>query len=575
MRLHAGALHAELRGLDVAAVRHEGEEVMRRIGVRVRPPGWGTVAPQIGPVEVRHENGRAIARLSAMHRGNDIAFAWSGSVELSACSLAYEIDGECRRAFDYARIGIVLLHPPATTAGRRFRARRGGQEVAAGHLPELVGPQLIVDGQVQPLFPAFDELDVDLSDGRHLHLELDGDLFEMEDQRNWTDASLKTYSTPLALPLPHRAHAGQRLRQRIRLEVSTAPGRVLSRRRVSPEDSLAVSIGAQAGGTVPEVGTGVSSGALATTARAVRPAHLHLLVEDAEALVAAGALARTAGAALQLELCIPASDAAAAVWIEAVARRLADEASPVARVLLARTGEDATRAGTARLAREWLPSVALLGGSPTNFAELNRNPPPPDAPLDGLYYAVNPQVHDSDDCLVMQNAWAQRDTILTARALPGKRPVHVAPVTWQPRGVAERDEREHSLLAAAWLTASAAALLPAGAASVTWFALPTLGEGERWPPALYVLAELCAWRGQQRCAVHSAAPEDVAALGAVTTDGVHVLVANLSPRERRVTLEGAAGLLASRLHLTTGWGAAERTGSQLQLGPYEVVRLFG
>jgi len=27
----------------------------------------------------------------------------------------------------------------------------------------------------------------------------------MEDQRNWTDASFKTYSTPLALGFPHRS----------------------------------------------------------------------------------------------------------------------------------------------------------------------------------------------------------------------------------------------------------------------------------------------------------------------------------------------------------------------------------
>ena len=31
-----------------------------------------------------------------------------------------------------------------------------------------------------------------------------GDVFEMEDQRNWSDASFKTYSRPLALPFPYR-----------------------------------------------------------------------------------------------------------------------------------------------------------------------------------------------------------------------------------------------------------------------------------------------------------------------------------------------------------------------------------
>ncbi len=45
----------------------------------------------------------------------------------------------------------------------------------------------------------------------------EGDEFEMEDQRNWTDASFKTYSTPLSLGLVHEAVAGQTLDQRVTL----------------------------------------------------------------------------------------------------------------------------------------------------------------------------------------------------------------------------------------------------------------------------------------------------------------------------------------------------------------------
>ena len=37
---------------------------------------------------------------------------------------------------------------------------------------------------------------------------MEGDTFEMEDQRNWTDASYKTYVRPLALPWPYTLAAG-------------------------------------------------------------------------------------------------------------------------------------------------------------------------------------------------------------------------------------------------------------------------------------------------------------------------------------------------------------------------------
>ena len=48
---------------------------------------------------------------------------------------------------------------------------------------------------------------------------MEGDTFEMEDQRNWSDASYKTYVRPLALPWPYRIPAGEPVRQEIVLSV--------------------------------------------------------------------------------------------------------------------------------------------------------------------------------------------------------------------------------------------------------------------------------------------------------------------------------------------------------------------
>ncbi len=65
---------------------------------------------------------------------------------------------------------------------------------------------------------------------------MEGDTFEMEDQRNWSDASYKTYVRPLALPWPYRIPAGQAVRQRIVLSIAdkretlTTPASVSHRR---------------------------------------------------------------------------------------------------------------------------------------------------------------------------------------------------------------------------------------------------------------------------------------------------------------------------------------------------------
>ena len=46
--------------------------------------------------------------------------------------------------------------------------------------------------------------------GAYVDCRMEGDTFEMEDQRNWTDASYKTYVRPLALPWPYTLAKGNR-----------------------------------------------------------------------------------------------------------------------------------------------------------------------------------------------------------------------------------------------------------------------------------------------------------------------------------------------------------------------------
>jgi len=50
-------------------------------------------------------------------------------------------------------------------------------------------------------------------------LKFSGEVFEMEDQRNWTDASYKTYCTPLDLPFPVSMERGETMAQEVCLKV--------------------------------------------------------------------------------------------------------------------------------------------------------------------------------------------------------------------------------------------------------------------------------------------------------------------------------------------------------------------
>ncbi len=67
--------------------------------------------------------------------------------------------------------------------------------------PQLVNP-------IQP-FLHIRALTHEVLPGLKATVRMEGDTWEMEDHRNWTDASFKTYVRPLALPWPYTLKAGE------------------------------------------------------------------------------------------------------------------------------------------------------------------------------------------------------------------------------------------------------------------------------------------------------------------------------------------------------------------------------
>ena len=51
----------------------------------------------------------------------------------------------------------------------------------------------------------------EVTPGVEVEVRMEGETFETEDQRNWSDASFKTYGTPLHLPFPVEVAEGTRV----------------------------------------------------------------------------------------------------------------------------------------------------------------------------------------------------------------------------------------------------------------------------------------------------------------------------------------------------------------------------
>ncbi len=82
---------------------------------------------------------------------------------------------------------------------------------------------------------------------------MEGDTFEMEDQRNWSDASYKTYVRPLARPWPYTLPKGVKVEQAVRLSVS---GKAVAAAAGAAQKPVEIRLGGQSG-TMPMIGIGV------------------------------------------------------------------------------------------------------------------------------------------------------------------------------------------------------------------------------------------------------------------------------------------------------------------------------
>jgi len=433
---------------DIAFVRYVrlgDTEVLRGIYAAVRDSVWGTVAIRVRDLRVKRSDGGFVLTFAAEHKAGEIDFAWDGTITgTREGMLRFDFDGKARSTFQRNRIGFCVLHPMREVMGQPCTVEKTDGTVVNGSFPDLISPH-------QP-FLDIRAIGHTIAPGLRAEVRMQGDTFEMEDHRNWTDANFKTYCTPLANPVPVKVDAGASIRQSVILtlrgDVPRAPAVV---QRTSPVE---VRITDQKR-PMPRIGLGYSRVELGgrSQLRELSPAHIRVDLNPAKSgwkdtLAAASAL----GIPLEVAFFGPAD-----VLLES-------ELQNVARVLIFNPAHRGM-VGSGK---------PVLLGTNDYFTELNRQRPKLEA-AEGTCYSINPQVHAFDDASLVENLAAQGDTVRTARSFAGARWIAVTPVTLRPRFVpasgkpVQPDPRQSSEFAAAWTLGSIKALAEAGANSVTYY----------------------------------------------------------------------------------------------------------
>lgn len=578
--VQAGPLTAVFERIGLRWISHGGTEVLRSIYGAVRDEQWRTIPADVSGVGINQDERGFTIAFEARHLDRHVDFIWHGRIEAQASGLlTFSMEGEARASFLRNRIGLCILHPLAGWIDRFALV-----EQTDGAPDEVIFPKDVSPHQVMRGVRAIRN---EVAPGLIADLRFEGEVFETEDQRNWSDASFKTYGTPVDLPKPVMVEAGTQISQRVTLRLNATsvptpadaaqaagsasaeiaqntPHRriwLLGRAADTPyARAEAASEPVQLALTVetrplPRVGVALRRAACSQTplvrqrVASLLPAHLHVTLDTGEAGWALDLEQATAEAEhlrLPLEVAVLASASALDQELDALARLTLRLGAPLARWLVFDRHTATTPGALATLARLHLrplaPNAPIGGGSYGHFAELNRHRPPTDA-LDCLSYGLTPQAHDVDEATMMENVTSVGDVHRTIRRFAPGRSIVVSPVTLQPRPIDHEDPRMASSFAAAWTVAHLASLVEHGAEAVTYF--ETVGPAGvvdaasgALRPVGQVLAAVGAFRGASARLVRTSAPDAVAAFGLTDGRRAQVLVANLRAVTTEVIMPG-------------------------------------
>ncbi len=594
--LRAGPLRLVFDCGALRWVRLGEREVLRGIYLGVREVGWTTVPGVLSDLSIEADPESFRIRFLSSHRRGSVAFEWHGAIDGEQDGrILFSMDGTAEATFLCNRIGFCVLHP-AECSGRPCTVETTAGERHRRSFPSLVSPHqpfLDVRALAQQVVP-----------GVEVEVRMEGDSFETEDQRNWSDASFKTYCPPLRLPIPMEIQKGTRLKQTVSLclfgdasepvreAAASVPG-ALPKRRDGTEP-VVVTVEPSRACPRPALGLAGAGAVALDAARATRIRSLALDHLRADLpLESAGweaclerAVANAELVQLPLELALFLPDDATSC-LRALARQAAALRPRVASWLLFGSSSATPSDRFTAAARDALsavdPAALFSGGTDGHFADLNRSRPSTQG-LDRVSFALTPQVHAFDDATLVECFASLRDLADTARSFAAPASLGISPISLRPRvdkrPLASRDPqeppftddpRQRSAFAAAWLLGFVTHAAAAGFASLTFFELagPRGIMDERGVfPLFDAFAELGAVRSALWSIPRSRRPERVQALALRDGERTRVLACNMTDTSHSVRVEGLAGSARVR---PLGASDAVSGGFELALGPHAIL----
>jgi len=578
--LRAGPLSVEFDNGALRYVRFGGAEVLRGIGFLVRDQNWGTYPARLERLKITEGKNA----FSVTYRGvcADATQSLTYDVRIEGRSdgaLRFEANGLPDTDVITNRTGFIVLHP-AGLGGRAVTVLHVDGAKQDSEFPVTIDPRCP--------FKDIRALTHEVTPGVWATCTMEGDAFEMEDQRNWSDASFKTYVRPLTKPYPYTLPRGVAFSQSVTLSMD---GKTPRARTGAVAKPTSVKLGGRIG-KMPRIGLSVPADEAAhalTKKKLVRGLGVQALICQVDLRDGKGLgeladyrkLADLTGADVTLEIITKGSmdpegelDPVAAAVADAGLRPSAVTVFPAQDIISMQPDaiwpQMPTFEQTYAAARKAFPGVPLGGGMAVSFTELNRKRPPA-APLDFVTHMTSPNVHAADDISVMETNEAIPYQIASTRAFMGETlDYRIGPSQLgcreNPYGKATSpnpdngrvclsllDPRQRGLFNAAWMIAYVAACARGKVSQVTLGA-PTGPLGHIYRklpsqqpyfdvtkeaviyPGYHVIAGMAGLAGADLLATSLSDSGAVEAIAARRGDETNLWLANLTPRKTLVAL---------------------------------------
>ncbi len=564
-----GPVTVTVDGIDLRDIRWTGVEAYRRIYPVFQDVNWTNRPFAVLDRRIEVSDGRLTMTASGTGSFDASPLTWEVTAVVTSRSVDYRFVARTDEVFERNRLGLCLLHPMSSSGGACRVSHVDGTTTSA-RFPVQISPH-------QP-FVDITAISHEVVEDAWATVTFTGEVFEMEDHRNWSDASFKTYCTPITLPFPVTVAPGDVIDHSLSITFSGTAPHEPAGDQSAPEIHVTEERSA-----LPLIGIGLNPDDLSWTAgtlervRSFGLDHGRVPVRADDPAAArtirdAASLCASLGVRLHVAvICDDPSD------LRALQDLPDATVAMISRWTVVSRHHKVTPPSWAPTAREALGdamgTAELGGGTDLYFTELNREPPGP-SDFDVTNFSLTPQVHAFDDRTLVQNAIAQSVIAQDAPRVSDGTRISVAPISLRPRFnpnatdpsrdvsntslPSDVDARQRTWFAACWTASSIKHLSePNTLASLTYFETPgwkgivagdlsssspadfPMAAGEALPVA-HVFAALSGATSVRRC--EATQPEVIDALIVQSPSWTRILTINWTSEPRQVSITGSLSI---------------------------------